>query len=81
MQLLYICLEVLRNTTNYLTIYEEYTDQDLKRAPHEYKSDRLKLEPTYCDVLFDVLLLGLIEKSNYPTKQKLRIAASTGSSR
>jgi len=50
-------------------------------APHEYKSDRLKLESTYCDVLFDVLLLGLKEKSNYPTKQKLRIAASTGSSR
>jgi hypothetical protein len=51
----------------------------LKRAPHEYKSDALTLEPAYYNVLFDVLLLGFIEKRNYPTKQKPRIAASTGS--
>jgi hypothetical protein len=46
----------------------------LKRPPHEYKSDPLTLEPTYYDVLFDVLLLVFTEKRNYPTKQKLRIA-------
>lgn len=65
-------MEVLRNTTKYLTIYGHIWD--LKRAPHEYKSGPLTFESTYCDELFAVLLLVFTEKRNYPTKQKPRIA-------
>jgi len=58
----------------YLIKYGQYTDQDLKRAPHEYKSDPSTVEPTYWDVLFDVLPLFFIKKMELPDQTEAEVS-------